>query len=85
MSIKTLHLSNNIQMILNKISTSIIKTFSPRFTYISKKALDEIERSHGKTFFQRALMYSKQARHIGQQGFIEAKKDVDEYHRLFNK
>ena len=53
-----------------------------KYDYIRKKTLDEIEASHGKSAFQRVLMYTKQAKHIAKEGFFGFKKDIKDYFDL---
>lgn len=60
----------------------LAQTCAIRYSYISKRALDEIEKAHGNTAFQRVKMYAKQARHIAKEGFFSFKKDLDEYFKL---
>jgi hypothetical protein len=69
-------------MLTGTIHKIMTRNLPIRCSYISKKALDEIERSHGKTAFQRTLMYSKQARHIAKEGFFSFKKDLEQYFKL---
>lgn len=49
---------------------------STNFTFIKKKLLDEIEKSHGTSWTQRLLMYTKQAKLIATHGFQHLKSDL---------
>lgn len=69
-------------MIVGKTQKVMAHIIINRFAYLSKKALDDIEKAHGASLFQRMLMYSKQARYIAKEGFFSFKKDLGEYFKL---
>jgi hypothetical protein len=69
-------------MLSSKIQRIIHQSLTIRYNYISKKALDDIEKAHGKSAFQRGLMYTKQARHIAKEGFFSFKKDLEQYFKI---
>lgn len=69
-------------MLTSNIHHFLTKNLNVRFNYISKRALDEIEKAHGKSAMQRALMYTKQAKHIAKEGFLSFKNDLEQYFKL---
>lgn len=73
---------DNYKMIALKSFKILRVTSFLQHNYIKKKTLDEIEANHGKSAFQRAIMYSKQATHIAKEGFFGFKKDLKDYFDL---
>jgi len=59
--------------------------FSPNFTYIKKKDLDDIEKAHGVTMMEKIKMYSKQGTHIYMEGYKSFRKDIAGFIELKKK